>query len=210
MAHLELAAFDEGGDLGSELQQAQQVRHGRARATHRVRRLLMRDAELADEALERARFFQRVEIFALDVFDERHRDGGFIGHAANDGRNGGEAGDLRGTPAAFAGDDFVALRFAGRGAIDGAHHDGLDDALRLDGCRQFFERFLAHVDARLVLASLQQVERQVGEFVTGQLRRRWRRSRTRVGRGLRTLGHLAEQCLESTPHHRFLRAHGAG
>ena len=195
---------------GAQLQQAQQVRHGGARAAHRVRRLLVRDAELADEALEGARFFERIEIFALDVLDERHRDGGFVGHPANDGRNGGEARDLRGAPAAFAGDDLVALRFAGRGAVDGANDDGLDDSLRLDRCRQLFERFLAHVDARLVLAPLQQVEREIGELVTGQLRGRRRRARARVGRGLRTLGHLAEQCLESTSHHRFLRAHGAG
>ena len=84
---------------------------------------------------------------------------------------GGEAGDLRGAPAALARDDFVALRFTRRGAVDGAHDDRLDDALRLDRGGEFFERFLAHVDARLVLAPLQQVERQIGELVAGQFRR---------------------------------------
>jgi len=53
-------------------------------------------------------------------------------------------------------------------------------------------------------------ERKVRELVTGKLRGWWRRTRTRVGRGLRTLGHLTEECLESTPHHRFLGAHGVG
>ncbi len=206
MTHLELAAFDEGGDFGSQLEQAQQVGHGRARAAHGIRGLLMRDAEFADEAFERARFFERIEVFALDVLDERHGDGGFIGHLADDGRNGGETGDLRGAPAAFAGDDFIALRCARRGAIDGAHDDGLDDSLRLDRRRQFFERFLAHVDARLVFATLQQIEREIGEFVTGQLRRRSLHFCTRGGR--RPVGHLAEQGLESTSHHRFLLAHG--
>ena len=178
---------------GGELEQAQQVRNRGARAADGVRRLLMRDAEFADEPFERARFFERVEVFALDVLDERHRDGGFIGHLANDRRHGGEARDLRGAPAAFAGDDFVALRFARRGAVDGANDDGLDDALRLDRRRQLFERFLAHVDARLVLASLQQVEREIGEFVTGQLggRRRGRGAGAPAGAGAGPVGHLA-------------------
>ena len=95
----------------------------------------MSDAELADQAFERARLFERIQVLALDVLDERHGDGGFVGHFADDGRNRGKPGDLRGAPAAFAGDDFVALRRARRGAVDGAHDDGLDDALRPDGCR---------------------------------------------------------------------------
>jgi hypothetical protein len=78
------------------------------------------------------------------------------------------------------------------------------------GSRQFFERLLAHVDARLVLATLQLVEREIGEFVTGQFRQRRRRCRTGVGRWLGALGHLAEQGLESSSHHRFFLAHGAG
>jgi hypothetical protein len=171
----------------------------------------MRDAELADEALERPRLFERVQIFALDVLDERHRDGGFVRHATNDGRDGGETCDLGRAPAAFAGDDLVALRLARRGAIDGTDDDRLDDSLRLDRCRQFLERFLAHVDARLVPAPLQQIERQVGELVTGQLGRRC--GGRAGGRGRRRsgpAGHLPEQCLESTTHDRFLLTHGGG
>src|SRR6185369_3623733 len=71
---------------------------------------------------------------------------------------------------------------------------------------QLFERFLAHVDARLVLAPLQQVEREIRELVAGELggRRGWRSIRRRFG----PLGHLPEQCSEAATHDRFLLAHG--
>jgi hypothetical protein len=34
--------------------------------------------EFVDQALQRLRFFQRVEVFALDVLDQRHRDHGAV------------------------------------------------------------------------------------------------------------------------------------
>jgi hypothetical protein len=139
VAHFQLAVFDEGRDLIGQFQQAQQVGDGGARTADRVGRLLVRDAEFADEAFEGARLFERVEVFALDVLDERHRNGRFIRHAPDDGRYRGQAGNLGGPPAAFAGDDLVALRLTGRGALHGPDHDGLHDALRLDGRGQFVE-----------------------------------------------------------------------
>ena len=68
----------------------------------------MRHVEFGDQAIQRARFFERIQILALDVLDQRHRDRGFIGHAAHDRRNLVQARELRGAPAALAGDDFVA------------------------------------------------------------------------------------------------------
>ena len=74
----------------------------------------MRQLEFVDQAIERARLFERIQVLALDVLDERDRDGGFVRNAADDGRNVGEPRDLRGAPAALAGDDLVALRLAAR------------------------------------------------------------------------------------------------
>jgi hypothetical protein len=76
-----------------------------------------------------------------------------------------EAGQLRGAPAAFAGDDLVAL--GARRAVDGADQDRLHDALGLDRGGQFGQRILIHVGARLVLAGLQAFDRQVAQFVFG-------------------------------------------
>ena len=78
-----------------------------------------------------------------------------------------EPGELRGAPAALAGDDLVALRLAGAWRAERAHDDRLHDALRLDGVRQLLERFLPHVDARLVFAALEQIQRQLRQLVAG-------------------------------------------
>ena len=82
MPHLELALLDELLDLVAELEQAQQVADGGARTTDRVRGRLVRHLEFADQAVEGARFLERIQVLALDVLDQRHRDRGFVGHAA--------------------------------------------------------------------------------------------------------------------------------
>ena len=165
MAHLELAFLDQRPDRLRQVEQAQQVRHGRARAADGFGDLLVGQVEFRDQPAEGERFFQRIQVLALDVLDERHRDRGFVAHVADDGRHVGEARDLRGAPAALAGDDLVALRFAGRRRAERAHDDRLHDALGLDGVGEFGEGFLAHVLARLVLALLQQVHRHVGQLL---------------------------------------------
>jgi hypothetical protein len=174
---------------------------------------LVRDAELADEPVERPRFLERVQVLALDVLDERHRDGGFIGHAPDDGGHGLEARDLGRAPPAFARDDLVALRLARCGTVHRTHDDGLHDALRLDRRRQLFQGFLAHVHARLVFAPLQQIDREIGQLIARKLRGRrcrsvWRGCRPRGG--FRPPRDLSQQGLEAAAHDRFLRAHGGG
>ena len=77
------------------------------------------------------------------------------------------AGQLRGAPAAFAGDDLVTL--GARRVVDGARQNRLHDALNLDRGRQFGERSFVHVGARLVLAGAQALDRQVALFVTVRL-----------------------------------------
>ncbi len=80
MAHVELALVEQALDLGRKLEQPQQVRHRRARAADRVGGLLVRQVEFVDQPRQRLRFFERREILALDVLDQRHRDDGLIGH----------------------------------------------------------------------------------------------------------------------------------
>ena len=87
MPHLQLAVLEQLAHFRGELEQAQQVTHAGTGAADRFGRLLMGEPELADEALERARLFQGIEVLALDVLDERHRNGGFIGNMADDGRD---------------------------------------------------------------------------------------------------------------------------
>ncbi len=87
MTHLELPLLHHLGDFGRELEQSQQIADRGAGSAHRIGGLLMRDAELRDQPFECARLFQRIQVLALDVLDQRHRDGRFVGHAADDGGN---------------------------------------------------------------------------------------------------------------------------
>ena len=152
-------------DLVGELDQSQQIADGGARAPDGIRNRLMRMPEFLHQAGERARLLERIEILALDVFDQRHRYGGFVGNIAHDRRYFGEAGHLRGAPAALAGDDFIALRVAGVGARQRTHEYRLNQTGGFNRVRQFTQGLGAHIDPRLEFASLQQIDRQAGHAV---------------------------------------------
>src|SRR4029434_2554186 len=103
--------------------------------------------------------FHRVEILALDVFDERHLEQPLLlrrGDILDDNWNPGELGLLGGAPAALARDDLVSLAAAHR-AVEPADHDRLNDAVGLDRSRELVE--LAGVDrsARLIVIGLELV-----------------------------------------------------
>jgi hypothetical protein len=166
--HLELALLDHLRHFRREFQQAQQIAHCGARTTDRIGGLLMRDTELRDQPLQCACFLERIQILALDVFDQRHRNRRIVRHLADDGGDAGQSRDLRSAPATFAGDDFIARCFACVGGKR-SHHDWLDDALIADRDGELFQRFLAQVDARLVLAALQLRQRQLRQlFAAGR------------------------------------------
>ena len=78
----------------------------------------LREVELVGEAPVGERLFDRVQVLALDVLDERHLEQPLLvaaGDVPDDDRHLEEAGVLRGAPAALAGDDLVAgRRHAGR------------------------------------------------------------------------------------------------
>jgi hypothetical protein len=68
--------------------------------------------EFGDQARDALRFFQRIQVFALDVLDQRHRGGVLVVDFAHQHRDLVQAGQLRRAEAAFAGDDLVATPFA--------------------------------------------------------------------------------------------------
>ena len=70
----------------------------------------LRELVLVGESAVRVRFFDRVQILALDVLDERHLEQrrSSPGDVADDDRHLEQAGALRRAPAPFAGDDLVA------------------------------------------------------------------------------------------------------
>ncbi len=72
------------------------------------------------------RFFQRVQILALYVLDQRHRQCRLVRHLSYNSRNVGEPGAASRSPTALAGDDLVAT------VRHGSHQDWLHHALLAD------------------------------------------------------------------------------
>jgi hypothetical protein len=102
----------------------------------------MGQLELLDQPVQGIGLFQRVEVLALDVLDQRHGDGGAVRPRRGPRRGSpGQAGQLRRAPAALAGDDLVACLCR----ADRPHHDGLHHTLGLDGVGQILQRLLMHV-----------------------------------------------------------------
>jgi hypothetical protein len=152
------------------------------------KRGLGRGLEFVGEALQRNRFFHGVEVFTLDVFDQRHGDRGLVLDFADDGGNRVDAGELRRTPAAFTGDDFVFV------VADGANDDGLHHALGLDGVGQFLQRGGVHVATRLVTAALQEFHRQVFQLaINGNF------SFFNGGNGFLHLLHAGKESVQTSP-----------
>ena len=105
--------------------------------------LLLRQPEVVVELVIRHRLFDRVEVLALDVLDERDLQRVALGHHLfDDDRDGGQAGLLRGAEAALAGDELVLVA----GARD---DERLDDAVLADAARQLFDRRFVERLARL-------------------------------------------------------------
>src|SRR5690606_7358076 len=158
VTHFDIAVFEHALHVFAQRHQPQQVGHGGARLADRIGDLLVREFEFLLQARQRHRLLHRIEVFTLDVFDQRHGDGGFVRYLANHDRYLVETGQLAGAPAAFAGDDLVAV------GANWSHHDGLHDTLCPDRVGEFFQRFLIHVAARLVFAALDEFDRQLSQL----------------------------------------------
>ena len=125
-----------------QFQQARRVRHRRAALADLGGDFLLRELKLSAELRVAERFFQRIQILALQVFDERQfQHGAVIGFAIDDG-NFGKIQQLRRAPAAFAGDEF-------KKSAAFAHNERLDDALLADGIGEFLQRFRGKIFPRL-------------------------------------------------------------
>ena len=158
MAHVDITSHQHGLHGFSQIQQAQQVGGGTARAAHSLCSLLMGQAKLLDQTSKALRLFQRVQVFALNVLDQRHGSSSFIRDFAHQHRHLGQTCDMRGTKTALTGNDFVLARMLALAEL--AHQNRLHDALHLDAFGQFIQRAFIHARARLVLACHHHIERQ--------------------------------------------------
>ena len=152
MSHRQRAGRDVGLHVLGQGEQPLVVRDRRAVLADGLRNLLLRPFQLVGQPAVGARFLDRVEVLALDVFDQRQLQPLFIGNVAHDHRDLQQPGAQRGAPAPFAGHDLVLALLAA------AHHDRLEDPGLLDRCGQRVEPLFIHVAPRLLAIRLDQVE----------------------------------------------------
>ena len=131
-------------DVDRELEQAQRVRHLRARTTDTVCELVLRDTEFLEQLRIGVRLFQRVELHTVDVLQQRVTQHGAVFRVTDDGRDGGQARLGGRAPAALTHDELKAA------VLRGTNDDGLEQAELLDGVDELLELAFLEDRARLL------------------------------------------------------------
>ena len=129
MAGGERTRFDMGADRGRQLQETQGVGDMAARFSDGGAELFLCEREFFDQPAIAFRFFDGIEVVALQVFDEGRGHRVRIGQGPNEDGNVMQAGRLRCAPAAFAGDDLIEALVLGMRP----NQERLQYALLLDG-----------------------------------------------------------------------------
>lgn len=129
-------------NVGRELEQAQGIGdHGPALADFRGD-IFLAELKGAHQFGVALCFFERIEVLALEILDECQFQHGAVVSFAEDDGDFLQAGELRGPPATFTGDQLEAVATL-------ADDERLDDALFLDGIGQFLESDRGEFFARL-------------------------------------------------------------
>ena len=129
-------------DAGGQFQQAHGVGDGGAAFADFLGNFVLFQAEFLGKALVGDGFFDRVEVLALDVFDEGELEHLLVPGLADDHGGFLQTELLGGAPAAFTGDQFVFV-------VAFADDQGLDNAVFADRFDQFQETFAAEFGAGL-------------------------------------------------------------
>ena len=144
MAKAKFAGFYFALDRGRKPEQAKEICYGGAIFPSALRHLLLGHMEIAAQPIISASLFHRVQVGALEIFDNRHLHRLFVTYLAKN-RGYGFLTRLDGsTPAAFAGNQLeaaIGLR---------THDDGLNHPVGDNGASQLVELLLVHLHARLI------------------------------------------------------------
>ena len=152
MTHFDVAGQQHGLYRIGQVQQTQQVGGCAARTADGLCRLLVGVIELVDQTLDGACLFQRVQVLALDVLDQRQGQCVFVADLLDDHRHRGQLGQRGRAETALTRDDLVPA------IVEGPDHQRLQQAMLVNRVGQFLQRRFVHSRTRLVAAGLQQVQ----------------------------------------------------
>ena len=107
MSHGDMSVADGDLHFGGQFEQAQEVGDGAAALADLVAKLFLGQVALVDETLVGDGHLYGIEVFAMDVFDERQFKHLLVVGDADKHRNGLHAGELGGSQTAFSGDKLI-------------------------------------------------------------------------------------------------------
>ena len=119
------------GDFG-QLEESECVGDGDAGSSDAFCGVFVGHSEFFDEVSVGFGFFDGVEVFSLDVFDEGEGEGVAFGDVSDDDGDFLDAGDLCGAQASFSGDEYVSVVLC-------SDDEGLDEAAFSDGGGELVE-----------------------------------------------------------------------
>ena len=127
-------------DRNRQLQQANHIGDDRSGSAESIRQFLVGDTELLQQLLVGRRLFERIQLDAVDVLQQRVAQHGVVGGIAHDRRNGFQTGFLTGPPPALAHHQLISRSGGARGAYhDRLHQPEFPDRMYEFGERLFFE-----------------------------------------------------------------------
>ena len=157
--------LEKGLDVRVEVEKAHGVGDRGPAFSHAFGDVLLREPEVAGEPLVGRGFLNRVEPFALEIFNQGEFEDLPVAGFADDGGSLGETEFPGGPPAAFPGDELIP-------AINFAHDERLDDSAFPDALDQFVEMLCGEFDTRLKRAWDNEVEPQLlhpfAQFLRGR------------------------------------------
>src|SRR5579884_118053 len=170
-------------------QQSQRVGDRWTRFAQALRDLLLRKIVRFDQLRHAGRFFERVEILALQILDDRNFETFEIAGRTNDCRNGRTLHRRACTPPALACNQFVAVAAF-------ADQDRHEDTVLANRGLQLLEGCRIKILARLMRIGTNAIDRNLPDDFTGGHRRADRSSRHR---------RIAKQRAQAAPESTFRR-----
>src|SRR5260370_39008227 len=119
---------------------------------------------MLDQSCECERFFDRTQILARDILDQRHLQRRPIVQLANDDRNRFQTRRTRRTEPPLAGDQLVARPVDSVRSAASPHDQRFDNPLALNRAFEFLERLLVEMEPRLKRPSLHTANRRTNQM----------------------------------------------
>jgi hypothetical protein len=153
-----LSLFEQFQDCFLKLEEPKRIGNRCAVLAGALRNLFLRKVKFIGKTLKRVGLLDRVEVLALEVFNQGHFKSHVIGDVSNHDRDATETSSLGRAPASLACNELVP-------GADSADYKRLNNSAGTNRARKFVERFFAEARSGLVGARVDQVYVDLKESV---------------------------------------------